>query len=134
MKYILLISTILFSTGLFGQRDEGNHREKRERMESMRVAYLTEKMNLSAEDAQVFWPIMNKYEEQYKAMRTGDRKRGTEESNDIGEKEAKAMYEQHLANAQKKIDLTKDLVNELEQHLTSVQIMHYLKAEESLRF
>ncbi len=133
MKYILLTTALLFSSIAFGQRGEGRSDERRENIESMRVAYITKEMSLSAEDAQVFWPIMNKYEEQFKSMRGSAKKRSGEEITDLTESDAKKLYTQRLNTAQTRIDLTKQLVSELEQHLTSVQILNYLKAEDNFK-
>jgi uncharacterized protein YjbJ (UPF0337 family) len=133
MRYILLITALLTSSVIFGQRGEGRSDERRDKIESMRVAYITDKMHLSAEDAQVFWPIMNKYEDKYKSMRGDAKQRLGEDVSDMNESDAKEMYTQRLNIAQTRIDLTKQLVGELEQHLTSVQILNYLKAEDNFK-
>ena len=133
MKYNLLIATLLLSSVVFGQRAEVKSGDRKEKIETMRVAYITKKMNLSTEDAQVFWPIMNKYEDQFKAIRLEKHSRRGEDRAQVTESDAKEMYIQRLAHAQSKIDLTNKLVGELEQHLTSVQILSYLEAEDSFK-
>jgi len=40
-----------------------------ERVKAVRVAVLTEKMNLSAEEAEKFWPVYNEYEKEQKKIR-----------------------------------------------------------------
>ncbi|MBC7904691.1 MAG: hypothetical protein H7Y27_14800 [Gemmatimonadaceae bacterium] len=59
MKQILLIATIFFSTLLssFAQDDAKNGN----RIQALKIAYLTQKLNLTTEEAQKFWPIYNSY-------------------------------------------------------------------------
>lgn len=45
-----------------------NPGDQRRRMEAMEVAYMTRELNLSAEDAQKFWPVFNKYRDEMKAV------------------------------------------------------------------
>lgn len=58
MKYLILITFTLFTfTGIHAQ--EG----RRERIKSLKIAYLTERLELTPEEAQKFWPIYNTHEE-----------------------------------------------------------------------
>jgi len=58
---------LLFSGSLLAQSG-GGHGENRERIEAMRVGYLTEQMNLTPEEAQVFWPVYNTYRDELKKV------------------------------------------------------------------
>lgn len=41
-----------------------------ERMQAMKVAFITEKIGLTAEQSQGFWPIYNDFQDEQKAIRT----------------------------------------------------------------
>ena len=41
----------------------------REKIESMKVTFLNNKMNLTPEEAQKFWPVYNQYKNEVKALR-----------------------------------------------------------------
>lgn len=58
MKLYLVI-LVLATSFTFAQ---GNP-EKREKVKALKVAFLTEKLALSSEEAQKFWPIYNAFEE-----------------------------------------------------------------------
>jgi len=58
MKLYLVI-LVLATSFTFAQ---GNQ-EKREKIKALKVAFLTEKLALSSEEAQKFWPIYNAFEE-----------------------------------------------------------------------
>lgn len=52
-----MISLILAATFIYA--DAGNRCDWKEKMMSERVAFLTLEMNLTPEEAQVFWPVYN---------------------------------------------------------------------------
>lgn len=59
-KYLLILSIFLgFVAAGYAQDDD----DKRDggRIEAMKIAYLTRKLNLTTEEAQKFWPVYNKY-------------------------------------------------------------------------
>jgi DNA replication initiation complex subunit (GINS family) len=57
-----MISLILAATFIYA--DAGNRCDWKEKMMSERVAFLTLEMNLTPEEAQVFWPVYNQINEE----------------------------------------------------------------------
>lgn len=53
----------------FAQNQRG-----RERIKSLKVAFITERLNLSTEEAQVFWPLYNEHEENIEAIKRRERR------------------------------------------------------------
>jgi hypothetical protein len=70
---ILLIFTMCLSVTLSAQRPNlsrnNPQRPNVERVKAVRVALLTQKMNLSTEEAEKFWPVYNDYEKEQKKIR-----------------------------------------------------------------
>ena len=62
MKRVILI-TSLFLAGLFVRAQNGNN------LEALKIAYITNRLNLSPEEAQKFWPIYNQYALELKVAR-----------------------------------------------------------------
>jgi flagellar biosynthesis component FlhA len=62
MKRFLLF-TLLFLAGFIIRAQNGN------RLEALKIAYITNKLNLSPEEAQKFWPIYNQYALELKVAR-----------------------------------------------------------------
>ena len=58
-KIIILILTITVSGLTFGQKP--NIQERKEMIKSERIAFLTDKLNLTPDEAQKFWPVYNEY-------------------------------------------------------------------------
>ncbi len=80
MKKILLYGLIcLFAFIHTGHSQDGS------RLEALKIAYITKKLNLSTEEAQRFWPIYNEYSEEIRqakldAIRNGKSEIDLEES------------------------------------------------------
>ena len=62
MKRFLLFA-FLFFAGFTVRAQNGN------RLEALKIAYITNKLNLSPEEAQKFWPIYNQYALEIKVTR-----------------------------------------------------------------
>jgi hypothetical protein len=62
MKRFLLYVFIVLSV-FSGKSQNGN------RLEALKIAYITNKLNLSPEEAQRFWPIYNLYADELKSAR-----------------------------------------------------------------
>lgn len=56
MKHIITIIAFIISVNSFSQ-------SKRERIEALKVTYITEKLQLTEKEAQQFWPIYNAYDD-----------------------------------------------------------------------
>ncbi len=61
MKKIILIILLSFAfSSLFAQR--GNQQINFEQFKSQKIAFITEKLNLTPKEAQEFWPVYNQFE------------------------------------------------------------------------
>jgi Skp family chaperone for outer membrane proteins len=69
MKYIF---TLLLFLGSFQLKTQAQQRDG-ERLEALKVAYLTKKLNLTTEEAQKFWPVYNEYMAELKKVRQDSR-------------------------------------------------------------
>ncbi|MFT3936829.1 MAG: hypothetical protein QM726_24605 [Chitinophagaceae bacterium] len=56
------------------------HAQDGEKLQALKIAYLTKKLDLSPEEAQRFWPVYNKYTEEIKAVRLGRKQTDNPES------------------------------------------------------
>ncbi len=111
--YVVIL--VLATSFTFAQ---GNQ-EKREKIKALKVAFLTEKLALSSEEAQKFWPIYNAFEEKqfeirYKKLKgLGNQLKDNNEEK-ISDKEALQLiaqfesYEDELHGLKKKF--SKDLL------------------------
>ena len=70
MKKILIISMILFSfTGaVFAQVPQEADSKQQEKLQSLYVAYITQKLELTSAEAQEFWPVHNDFDREIKGV------------------------------------------------------------------
>lgn len=67
MKFYLAILLSIFSFGVFAQQE--NSREGAGRLQAYKIAFITNKLELSPKEAQQFWPLYNKYEDEMREAR-----------------------------------------------------------------
>lgn len=84
-KIALILFVIMTSWSTFSQ-----HSDKREKIKSLKVAFITEHLALTETEAQKFWPIYNTYESQKDSQRRLGYEKRKEITDDISEAKAKA--------------------------------------------
>ncbi|HEY4147576.1 MAG TPA: hypothetical protein VGM41_01540 [Chitinophagaceae bacterium] len=92
MKKLLLVILIAFGFTLKGFSQDTSRPKDGQRLEALKIAYLTKRLDLSSEEAQRFWPVYNKYTEEIRAIRRDQRQ------NNLTELEA----EDRILNVRKK--------------------------------
>jgi len=76
-KYLLILLLaigFLFNAGAQEQQLDGGAK-----LQALKIAWLTKKLDLSPEEAQRFWPIYNKYTEEIRAIRQEQKQKNTPE-------------------------------------------------------
>ena len=66
MKQVTIIIALLLSVSFM--QAQNKKEEKLEKVRSQKIAFLTQKMNLSPDEAQVFWPVYNEFSTQKKEL------------------------------------------------------------------
>src|SRR5690606_994653 len=73
LGFILIFLTTVF-TSLFAQEKRD---ERFARIRAVKIGLITERLNLSAKQAENFWPIYHKYEKEFRALRKAAKANGT---------------------------------------------------------
>ena len=128
MKNIIIVITIFLSalTSLQAQ-DKNDHREK---IKAMKVAFITQELNMSSQTAQKFWPVYNKYEVDKRALH----KRENVDWDNIGtisDSKAEEMLKEYLAVEREEYVIKRQLFSDLKKILTAKEIvlLHKLEAD-----
>ena len=114
-----------------------------EELNAMKVAFITNQLNLTSVEAQNFWPIYNKHTKAFDAIRIKQRlelrqnKKNDEDltrlkvrlKDDIADKFISSFLK---AEAQQ-LELKKALVNNLKPYISSGKIMQLIKAEHDFK-
>lgn len=109
-----------------------------ERMQSEKIAFFTAELNLSPEEAQVFWPVYNKLEaekkELNKAVRTSYKALlEALNSETVTDKEIDKLLDDYLAAKQANKEAGKGDVKEFRKVLSSKKVAKLYVAEENFR-
>ena len=127
----LMIMLFLATLGMNAQD------RKFEEIKAHKTAFITEQVNLTSTQAEKFWPIYNKHEQEVMALRKtqleGFKTLRNKNVDDLSEAKAKAML---LKHGQVKALLTKkmvQLISLLEGVITPQQTIKLLMAEEGFK-
>ncbi|MGZ4061297.1 MAG: hypothetical protein ACXVPU_19855, partial [Bacteroidia bacterium] len=114
------------------QRNE----EKRENIEALKVAFLTDKLSLTPEEAQQFWPVYNQYTEKLQELRK-KRRQGDKDIklnyDALSDKEIEQAIDADLANRQKELDLQKEYNAKFKAVLPMKKVAKLYNAEEQFK-
>lgn len=69
MKKTLLITLFFFSIAINAQ-----HKKGKEKIRALKIAYLTEKLDLTPNESEKFWPLFNQYQKKRRSLFSFERK------------------------------------------------------------
>ncbi len=134
-KWFLFILMTFFSLSAAAQQPQ-RHAEKMERYRSMKIAYFTENLQLTPEEAEKFWPLYNQLEQEKDQLRKNRRMRSREfskQAEELTEEEAEEIIDNHMEIRQKEIQLDLEFHNELKKILPAKKIMEFYITEVQFR-
>lgn len=118
---------LLFSIQILAQTPK-------EKIEQYRIAFISKELNLTVEEAKLFWPVYDKYRAELEALRTNskvdlDKIDFTTLSDEEAEKKAKEIF----AYKQAEIDIQKKYYAELKKVIPTKKVVRLMKAEADFR-
>lgn len=135
----LLTVLLICGLSLFAQNRNGQGRgtqEQREQIEIHKIAYLTDKLDLTSSEAEKFWPIYNdnrdKMNEERKEFKSTFSKNQDTEG-ELSEEEASVIIKSLVEHEQRMLDIRKSYFNDLNKALTPQKIVKLIKAEKGFR-
>ncbi len=69
-KFILLLLVIFGSFSLAKAQADGQQREK---IQALKIAFITQRLQLTSAEAEKFWPVYNDYENEIKSLRANNK-------------------------------------------------------------
>lgn len=129
MKHFLVIASLVLFIPMLVWAQPGER--VKERVEARRVAFLTERLSLTPEEAQLFWPIYNEYRDKIKAARKEAKPDKPVEQ--MTEAEAEAAITEHFDNEQKELDLQREMAVKLHKAIPARKIAMLQGAEKEFK-
>ena len=74
MKLLLIITFFLGSFSFV--KAQNDHENRFEKVQALKIAFITQKLELTADEAQKFWPVYNRYEAEIRQMMMDNRNGG----------------------------------------------------------
>jgi enoyl reductase-like protein len=109
---------------------------KRENIESMKIAHLTKKLNLTPDEAQKFWPVFNQFSSELDAVKSKRKKviRNTKEDFDqLSDKDVEKVVDGDLVFRQQELDIVKKYHNQFKQVLPIKKVAMLYRAEDDFK-
>lgn len=132
IKPILLILVVLMCTISFGQDNEGQ-----ERIKTLKIAHLTNKLALTPEEAQKFWPIYNVHETKMKTFKktekTIDLRKKMQNVDDLNETEAASIIEKLSALNEKREKEKANFIASIRKEFSAKKALQLMAAEASFK-
>ena len=128
MKTLTSILLILsFSLATFAQSNG-------DKIKTLKIAYITEKLNLNEKEAQKFWPIYNEFEEENSNLRKQSYEaRKKPDLNNISEEDALQLLKKIRQNEEKKEKLETNFINNLMKVISAKKIILLHKIEDDFK-
>ncbi len=124
-KYILILTLFSLSSAAQNPKDK---------IEQYRIAFITKQLNLTVEEAKVFWPVYDKYRAELETLRTNnkvdlDNIDYSKLSDEEAEKKAKDIF----ALKQAELDVQKKYYVEFKKVIPAKKVLMLIKAEADFR-
>ncbi|MDF0716315.1 hypothetical protein PY092_09165 [Muricauda sp. 334s03] len=130
-KRALILCTLLFGTFLMHAQGP-----VRDRIKTLKVAFITEQVGLTSDEAQQFWPIYNAHEETMEDIR---RKERTEihaniaRAQELSLNESEQLFDNLLALQFDKQKAEREFLSKLRTVIPAKKVLLMVKAEEDFK-
>lgn len=128
----LIILLFVFSTSFSFSQTE----TKNDKVETMKIAFLTNKLNLTAKEAQLFWPLYNEYSQKMDVLRRAKKSEYDEiksKNSTPTDKEIESYMEEVFLTKQKELDLQKEYYNKYTKILSMKKVAQLYQAENQFK-
>lgn len=127
----MFLGAFLMLFGLRAQEDRN-----KEQIKTLKIAFFTEQLNLSPDEAAVFWPIYNAHEKEKEALRDRQRQEIRDRFpnlDEITEKEAKKALDRYLELEEQEEELDKAFYKQVAGEFSAVRTLKLFQAERDFR-
>jgi hypothetical protein len=127
MKYILLV-IVFTTTFLCFAQNKGTS----DKIEAMKIAFLTNKMELTSKEAQLFWPLYNEYNDKAEKLRKVKRSDFSELKNkmdNLTDAQIRQYMNEVLDTKQKELTLEKEYFEKYIKVLPAKKLAKLYQAE-----
>jgi hypothetical protein len=141
-KFLLIVILSVTITNIIAQQPsntkaepqnfEQKRADRKEKMDALRVGFLTQELQLSTAEAEKFWPVFNQFQNEMRATRLENMPKGKRNENVTPEQSA-AMADKILINKQKILDIEKKYHSQFKEILGPEKLAKLYLAERKFK-
>lgn len=147
MKKYSIILALVFSTLLIGQahaqkgprRGQGQgmgNRPAKEKVDAMKIGFITNFLDLTSEEAKNFWPVYNKYQDEIELLRRSRRDNILNEQTNLDsmpDGELEKLVDSEIIFHQNELDIQKKYHPQFKHVLPMKKVAKLYRAEEEFK-
>lgn len=110
--------------------------ERKENIESMKIAFLTRRLDLTPEEAKKFWPVYNGYTDETKKLRSDRRDKmrdAREDFEKMNDKDVEKLIDSEIIFRQQELDVLKKYHGQFKEVLPMKKVAMLYKSEEDFK-
>ena len=129
-RIIYSISFVMIAVTLAHSQNPDRVRQEHmaERIEAQKVAFITNKLELSAEESAAFWPLYNEYQAKEREIRD-KMKPGEKRIEDMTDAEARQVLEDHFKAEEQIIGLQREYYGKLDKVVSVKRLIRLQQIE-----
>tara|TARA_Y100000991_G_C21966245_1_gene347007 strand:- start:1793 stop:2302 length:510 start_codon:yes stop_codon:yes gene_type:complete len=136
-KLIVAVLICFMSSLITAQSENNNSNQEKENRESRKIAFFTAKMNLNIEESRVFWPIVNKMENELKDLRNKNAQSRiilkNKKIEDFSDKELEEMMDAKMQMGKEKVDILIKYHEKFKELLPIQKVAKYYQASKEFK-
>jgi hypothetical protein len=132
VKKVFIFLMILITTSSIAQ----DRRQMRDRVESMKIGFITKRLDLTPEEAQKFWPVYNAYSDELEKLRKGRRENimnARENFDSMSDAELEKTVDNEISFRSGELDIVKKYHPKFKSVLPIKKVAMLYKAEEDFK-
>jgi hypothetical protein len=137
MKKTGLILLLICLSGMLKAQDRARNREdKKERIEAMKIGFLTKRLELTPDEAKGFWPVYNQMTKELETIRKNrrsDRQDAKEEFENLTDKEVEKLVDNEIVFRQHELDIMKKYHEQFKKVLPIKKVALLYRSEEEFK-
>jgi Spy/CpxP family protein refolding chaperone len=129
---ILLASLSVASFGAMAQEDKN---DKNDRIEAYKIAFITERLDLTPKESAAFWPIYNEYMDQMRKSKAKEKERSKAFTDKTAptDAESEKFISDHLSNKQQEQELSRKYIAEFKRVLPIAKVAKLITLEQEFK-
>ena len=132
LKKITTIAILLAAFFSFGQKGQQDW----DKIKSLKVAFITEQLNLTSQEAQSFWPLYNEYEANRHALRRKEHNQirdKIKDASNLSEQAASELLDQYLSFEEEEEELDKVFLKKAAKIISAKKSLLLIRSEEEFK-